>query len=502
MLSPRRAILLIGVLGVLLGAWALHPGAIGASKDGSARGRKPQKKRSRNDTKKAVAPEAKGTNPLSGTADQTGAQSGAAGALQSGQNGSGGASANRTEARGKRAKGATAAANSPASSSGGRGSGGKAGDSRIGTLVEKVIAIQNRNHEAIASQKGVIGTATGLNDDGDVVIRVYTTGADGPTIPRTVENIPVVEVMTGPIYPAQLPPLRRQRLQRPVPIGVSAFSDTAVSATECFPGTLGVRLSDTAGRFYALSTNHCFAGENSLLIGTPAVQPAPGDVNCQTGVVVDRIGTLAAFVPVDTTGTVANLVDAAIIRTTQELVNAATLADGYGTPTSTPAPPLLATEVQKYGRTSGLTIGLIIGVNARITIPYGNGNALFIEQIEIQPGNSPSFGLPGDSGSLVVDMNRNPVGLLFANGANSSFANRIDQVIRLISDQLNANLGFGGGTGAGGGGTGGGGGGSGGGTANPGGNPVPGVPEPVKLHLNSLPPTLIGKEGRSEPDSP
>jgi hypothetical protein len=72
-------------------------------------------------------------------------------------------------------------------------------------VVKQVMAVQDRNSANLMAQKGVAGTATALDEDGNVVIRVYTTGADDPQIPKMIENIPVQVVLTGPIHPWQKP---------------------------------------------------------------------------------------------------------------------------------------------------------------------------------------------------------------------------------------------------------------------------------------------------------
>ena len=327
-------------------------------------------------------------------------------------------------------------------------------------LVKKVMDIQNRAHPDLMSQKGIVGTGTGLDDDDNVVIRIYTTGADSPKIPKSIEGIPVVEVMGGPIFKAQtIIPIQQQALTRPVPIGVSVFSNNV-----CSTGTLGCRLVNQAGTVFALSTNHVFAGDSSTInglatgnkIGTPIVQPAPGDQNCQTA---GTIGNLAAFVNVVADGTTQNVVDAAIMTTDKTLVNSNTPVGGYGIPASNlvnngrviisppfngqivTTAPFLGQKLQKFGRTSGYTQGQVTAVNAQITIPYGNGNAVFVNQIEVVAiGSSVVFGTFGDSGSLAVDFNRNPVGLLFATNGNNAFLNPFSQVLNLLSFKINSQL--------------------------------------------------------------
>jgi hypothetical protein len=356
-------------------------------------------------------------------------------------------------------------------------------------LVKKVIDIQERNHAAVAGQKGVVGTCTGLDDDGNVVIKVYTTGADNPKIPKSFEGVDVLEVLTGPMHKFQSTvPQRQQRLGRPVPIGTTAFCDTDLSATSCAAGTLSCRLRDNHGNFYCLSNNHVFAGVNGTqgkdpnglppeipvpgpfqIPGTNLVQPAPGDDNCVIGVTSDVIGVLVAFVFIVTDGTTINFVDCAMGKTNPQLVNTSTLADGYGVPTSKTVLPFLGQKVQKYGRTSGYTTGTVTGINGIALIDFDGPLALFAREIEVtatSPSIFPSFGVPGDSGSLVVDMNRNPVALLHAGGGGITLCNPIRLVLEFLADELMAH---------------------------------PGLPQDIVLTIDDSKPTQVGKEARANP---
>jgi len=268
-------------------------------------------------------------------------------------------------------------------------------------------------------------------------------------------------------------------LPRATPIGVTAFDDTDLSSSSCAAGTLGCRLKDNKGRVFALSNNHVFAGEN-LTQGTdingnpvtpgltPIVQPSPGDDVCVIGITTDQIGVLTAFVFVDTNG-LDNVVDCAIAQTTKFLVNTSTLLDGYGVPTSTTVDAFLGQKVQKYGRTTGFTKGIVNALNVAFPIAYANGTANFVKQIQVVGDGFPSLGAPGDSGSLIVDLNRNPVGLLFAGGGGLTFGNPINDVLTSLAAELDGTAGFGSGN---------------------------------KLFVDSSPATAIGKDGRSEPNSP
>ncbi|MCY2968915.1 MAG: hypothetical protein NT069_35705 [Planctomycetota bacterium] len=73
---------------------------------------------------------------------------------------------------------------------------------------------------------------------------------------------------------------------------------------------------------------------------------------------------------------------------------------------------------------------------------YDAGTALMVDNITVTgiPEETP-FSLPGDSGSLVVDMDRNPVGLHFAGQQVSStkrlaFSNRIENVLAYFRRSL------------------------------------------------------------------
>ena len=83
-------------------------------------------------------------------------------------------------------------------------------------------------------------------------------------------------------------------------------------------------------------------------------------------------------------------------------------------------------DVQKYGRTTGFTQGEVYLIDATVIVRYDSGFARFVDQIIITPGN---FSSGGDSGSLIVDLNNRPVGLLFAGSSSYTIANHIDNVL-------------------------------------------------------------------------
>jgi hypothetical protein len=210
--------------------------------------------------------------------------------------------------------------------------------------------------------------------------------------------------------------------ERPVPIGISTGHPDITA------GTIGCRVKDASGNVYALSNNHVYAASNNASIGDNVLQPGTYDGGVDPD---DAIGTLADFEPIKFDGS-DNTIDAAIASSTTSLLGNATPAGGYGTPSSTIVGAVLGQQVQKFGRTTQLTQGVITGVNVTLSVGYGPGKtAKLVKQIIVEDWTRFIGG--GDSGSLLVtnDTDCNPAGLLFAGNESGimAVANRIDLVL-------------------------------------------------------------------------
>lgn len=316
------------------------------------------------------------------------------------------------------------------------------------------IRAQERHTNELLGLAGVVGTAVGLNGGGRPAVKVYTTREGVRGIPRSLDGIPVVVEVTGPIValqqqqeqprkkptnrcpptcgeggggeedPDPAPTDPTSRFDRPVPIGVSTGHPSITA------GTIGARVTDGTN-VYALSNNHVYAATNSASSGDAVIQPGKFDGGESPD---DDIGTLYKFVEILFCSLICpdNTVDAAIAISSAGQLGNATPSDGYETPRSTPIAAAVGLRVMKYGRTTGQTNGRIDAINAMVNVNYGapNGVALFTGQIIIKPGN---FSAGGDSGSLIVVQKgtdaRKPVGLLFAGGFGITVANPIDAVL-------------------------------------------------------------------------
>ena len=88
-------------------------------------------------------------------------------------------------------------------------------------------------------------------------------------------------------------------------------------------------------------------------------------------------------------------------------------------------------QVQKTGRTTGHTRGLITQLDATLRIDYDGHTALFTGQLVAGPMSE-----PGDSGSAVLDMDGRVVGLLFAGSEAITIINPIDEVFAALNVEL------------------------------------------------------------------
>ena len=84
-------------------------------------------------------------------------------------------------------------------------------------------------------------------------------------------------------------------------------------------------------------------------------------------------------------------------------------------------------------------MGVIVDLAADVWVNYGVRQAWFVDQLAVVGIiTSPlGFSQGGDSGSLVVDaVSRSPVGLLFAGGGSTTFANPVDLVLTHFGAQI------------------------------------------------------------------
>lgn len=249
---------------------------------------------------------------------------------------------------------------------------------------------------------------------------------------RALSTVPVEQVPVGSVDAYSF----RGR-HRPAPGGVS------VGHVNITAGTLGSRAigltAPWSNRHLILSNNHVLANSNNAQVNDSIVQPGPADGGRHPG---DQIAVLARWVPINFGGA-ANFVDAAFgwawhdrIRGEQYFLSGGAAAY-YRTGTA-PLAASLGMVVGKSGRTTGLTQGRVTQIGVSVNVNYQGRIALFRNQIAIQSVNANPFSAGGDSGSLIWQWatGLRPVGLLFAGGGGTTFANPIGAALAALNIRL------------------------------------------------------------------
>lgn len=273
-------------------------------------------------------------------------------------------------------------------------------------------------------------------------------------VPKRLEGVKTDVIEVGEVRAL---PSRKDRVRPALPgLSIGHYQVTA--------GTFGalVRHKPSGDRLI-LSNNHVLANSNNALEGDPILQPGAADGG---EVEADTLARLQAFIPLafliepascgiaSGLASLANLiakllgsrhrlqayraqpdainsVDAAVARPdVQEDVGSAVIEVGNLTGTRE---PLLGMSVRKSGRTTGLTTGEIVVVEATVTVGYGpTRRAKFRGQIV-----TTAMSAAGDSGSaLVAEDSNEAVGLLYAGSDQVSLHNPIEDVLQALDLEL------------------------------------------------------------------
>ncbi|MFF1415447.1 hypothetical protein ACFVX6_37700 [Streptomyces sp. NPDC058289] len=238
------------------------------------------------------------------------------------------------------------------------------------------------------------------------------------------------------------PQLLRRRM-RPCPSGFSV-GNVRVTA-----GTLGSVVYDflpgastdppgpglgTPARFYILSNNHVLADSNQAPAGSAIVQPGTFDGGRDPA---DRIATLDRFITIQFAPLIPverhnNIVDAALGAVEFQDATRDQYFSGVPRAWRRKANVAVGDLVRKTGRTTNVTFGRIISVDATIDVNYGAaGTARFKDQIL-----TTNISAGGDSGSLVTSQDGVALGLLFAGSQVITVANHIENVRTLLRVEI------------------------------------------------------------------
>jgi len=223
---------------------------------------------------------------------------------------------------------------------------------------------------------------------------------------------------------------------KPLPYRLTAFGNTwryrpalggvSIGHYKITAGTFSCLVRDKkTGKILILSNNHVLANSNTAQRGDPILQPGSYDRGRRPK---DIIGFLENWIEIKF-GKETNLIDSALARPKKaNLVKPEIMMIGLPKGITKAR---LGMPVQKSGRTTGYTTGKIKDVNATLKINYANKIALFRNQIL-----TTNMSEGGDSGSLVMDMRKRVVGLLFAGSELVTILNPINEVFKLLNIEL------------------------------------------------------------------
>ena len=320
--------------------------------------------------------------------------------------------------------------------------------SKSNPRIQVVMATQDRHTPSLMKDPLVVGTATGLTENGEPAIIVYLeSDHGGKAVPETIEGIPVRKVVSGKITMLRGSSTvgHTARYPRPIPLGVSGGNSKDFAYPYCCSGTLG-SLVQSGGTQYILSNQHVFAGDQAASANDPDVaevgqeinQPGLIDVNCGD-IPADYVGWLTTWAAEGTN------VDCAIAEVMPGTVDPMGSILEVGVLSSQTLDAYIGLLVKKSGRTTGLTRGSVTSINGNFTIGGSDEcggestTAYYTGQIVI---TGRKISNSGDSGSLVVeDVTTNPraVALLFAGGRNTAICNPIDDVLSYLGVSMVGN---------------------------------------------------------------
>lgn len=271
-------------------------------------------------------------------------------------------------------------------------------------------------------------TAVAFNEDKQEVIVMTSRKVaqrDNKVLPNTFgDNVSVRYVHGGSAH-AGLPLAGLVHSAYVVtPNGHYACGSSIHPARYIGAGTLGCLVRDSTGTLYGLTNNHVSGLCNYAHAGEKILAPGHIDIEAN-GIDPFTIGYHSHALPmvsgVPDNVNVSNNWDAALIKIVDSTLVSSKQGVHYDTP-SLAAPIQPGQQVEKVGRSSGHTSGVVIGQLAgpfpvTYQIPAVGAQIAYFDPVFVIQGSSGPFSQPGDSGSLVVaDVGgaRNAVGIVFA----------------------------------------------------------------------------------------
>ena len=290
--------------------------------------------------------------------------------------------------------------------------------------VQSVMAVQNKHTAKLMADKNVVGTATGLTEDGRLAVLVFLKEGTGSqkdvritsSIPTDIDGVPVITEVTGVFRALKSGGgvSHTAKQTPPIQLGTSGGWRYDLANGYCCGGTIGSLIKKGTTQ-YVLSNYHVFwgdivAGGNGRVAtaGDPVIQPGLIDVGCNAAN-AQNVANLSGSGSLPGN----DKVDAGYAQVIPGMVRTDGAILEVGTISATTVTATIGQKVKKSGRTSGLTRTTVYAINGTVTIQYETECAgapaftqTFNNQVILNGGR---FIQSGDSGSLMVeDVTTNP----------------------------------------------------------------------------------------------
>jgi hypothetical protein len=287
-----------------------------------------------------------------------------------------------------------------------------------------IVEARRRYEDRLLQLDHVVGVATSLK-----VIGGQPTSTWSLTV-LVDRKLPLEEVPEESRVPADLDGVPTDVLEvgRPEALTFNArvrpaLPGFSIGHYDITAGTFGCLARDVrpqgSGEYLILSCNHVLANSNAGSPGDLILQPGPFDGGVYPA---DAVAALERFEPVTFGAAGYNVVDCAVAK---PLYNRNVVAAIIGQIMPRGIDQAAVGQlVVKVGRTTQVTIGRVLAVDATITVLYPVGTALYRHQII-----TTAMSAGGDSGSLLMTAPAlDAVGLLFAGSSVITIFNHISEV--------------------------------------------------------------------------